>query len=267
MKFMRNTAGALSNEPSQFMTIGRARLGVNPPPSLIDGLRDGGARTFDGEPNLVALEIGERIRTARQFGGLTQAQLAHRAGCNQGDLSNIERGKGRDGPSYKTLKAIAEALDVELTINPRPAPHPAIFAIGDDVRIKCSATAYEEVYPLYADSEWTRIRERVASHWRDLGEARLPIRDTACQIFNVAPEQHAVFRCDPGLHVIGKIRGAGDVRVKHAVYRFRASEPDGAVAILGKDSEMVVDTAERESCVFMAVPAGVLMAHDMADID
>jgi transcriptional regulator with XRE-family HTH domain len=267
MKFIKSAGEVSLDKPSRFKTISRARRGVEAPPSLIEALREGGVTTFDGSPNLIALEIGERIRGARQSGGLTQAELARRAGCNQGDLSNIERGKGRDGPSYKTLKAIAEALGVELAINPRPTPQPAIFAIGNDVRISYSTTAYKDVYPLYAEFEWSRIRERIANHLTVRDAPAPPIMDVACQIFNVAPAQRAVFRCDPGLYLVGKIRGAGGVRVKKAVYRFHASEPDGAVAILGEDSEMVIDTAEHESCVFMAVPAGVLMAREMADVD
>jgi transcriptional regulator with XRE-family HTH domain len=62
----------------------------------------------------VALELGMRIKSARLRKGLTQAQLAERASISQPALSDIENGKGKEGPNYATLKPIAAALDVEL---------------------------------------------------------------------------------------------------------------------------------------------------------
>ncbi|MFQ5423243.1 MAG: helix-turn-helix domain-containing protein [Phycisphaerae bacterium] len=53
---------------------------------------------------------GERIRSLRRRLGLTQTQLAARAGVNQGYLSSIERGERRPRPG--TLRAIASALEV-----------------------------------------------------------------------------------------------------------------------------------------------------------
>lgn len=53
---------------------------------------------------------GRRIREIRQRQGLTQTQLAAKAGLNQGYLSSIERGERIPRPT--TLRAIALALEI-----------------------------------------------------------------------------------------------------------------------------------------------------------
>jgi DNA-binding XRE family transcriptional regulator len=53
----------------------------------------------------VALEIGVQIKQARLRAGFTQTQLAEASGVPQGAISDIERGKGKDGPSYRRVKA------------------------------------------------------------------------------------------------------------------------------------------------------------------
>jgi transcriptional regulator with XRE-family HTH domain len=255
--------------------ITKARSGAPTPPSLAEALRQAGVESFAGEPaNFAAMEIGERIRMARQEAGLTQAELARRAGCKQGDLSDIERGKGRDGPSYKTLKAIAVALDEELPINPPPAEAwmPMIEVIGKGTHVHSSVTDYEILLPLYGNDEWTVLKKSVRSRLETLW-AKSPGSSTygaskVCQIVNVGPAQHARFRCYDGFAVLSKVRGGGEVKVRKPIYRFHASEHADAVAILSGDSVVEVDTADGETCVFMVAPAGVLMARTTeADCD
>ena len=55
-----------------------------------------------------------QIKNARINAGLSQAQLAERAGATQAQISRIESGKSR--PSLGMLEAIAEALGCKLTI-------------------------------------------------------------------------------------------------------------------------------------------------------
>jgi len=54
------------------------------------------------------MTIGEQIRTRRRQLGLTQAELADRAGVSQAYLSGIETG-GR-APREETILAIADAM-------------------------------------------------------------------------------------------------------------------------------------------------------------
>lgn len=52
----------------------------------------------------------ERLRTARELRGLSQAELAIRAGLQPSAVSHFEA--GRRTPSAENLKKIADALDV-----------------------------------------------------------------------------------------------------------------------------------------------------------
>jgi Predicted transcriptional regulator with C-terminal CBS domains len=54
--------------------------------------------------------IGTKIRDFRRFKGLTQHELAERAGMNFQSLSRIERGVNK--PAYDTLKRIMDALEI-----------------------------------------------------------------------------------------------------------------------------------------------------------
>lgn len=52
-----------------------------------------------------------RLKTARKLAGLTQAQLAKRAGVGQQIISKIESGLIAN-PSYRTVVCICRALNV-----------------------------------------------------------------------------------------------------------------------------------------------------------
>ena len=56
--------------------------------------------------------LGTRLRSLRHWRGLTQTQLAARAGFSQPHIANIERGaRGGSAIKYATLSALARALD------------------------------------------------------------------------------------------------------------------------------------------------------------
>lgn len=65
------------------------------------------ARPMQPQPGL-----GEAIRELRGKSGLSQEELAHRAGVTTGTFSVIER--GRSNPTWGTVKSIARALGVPL---------------------------------------------------------------------------------------------------------------------------------------------------------
>ena len=58
--------------------------------------------------------IGEAVREVRKKAGLTQEQLAEKAGISRGHVVEIEA--NRYSPMVKTLAAIADACGVELKI-------------------------------------------------------------------------------------------------------------------------------------------------------
>ena len=52
--------------------------------------------------------MGEKLKAARLAAGLTQVQLAEKAGCIQRDISDWENGKRE--PVASTLKKLAQAI-------------------------------------------------------------------------------------------------------------------------------------------------------------
>ncbi len=59
--------------------------------------------------------MGQEIRSARRRRGLTQAELAQRAGTSQATVAAYER--GRKSPAIATLGRLARALDADLRVD------------------------------------------------------------------------------------------------------------------------------------------------------
>jgi len=62
-----------------------------------------------GEP------IGKRIKELRETAGITQLELAMKAGISLSNLSQIEQGK-KDDPRLSTLVAVADVFGVSLDV-------------------------------------------------------------------------------------------------------------------------------------------------------
>ncbi len=97
--------------------------------------------------------IADRMKQAREAAGLTQPQLAKKAGVSPGTIGNIESGT-RKQP--RELLAIAAALRVTPTYLPCPAPHsPSTFALR--VKGDSMTAPYGRSYPdgciIYVDPE------------------------------------------------------------------------------------------------------------------
>lgn len=97
-----------------------------------------------------AVRLGQRIRAARE-GRFTVQELAQKSELSVGLLSNIERGKGN--PSFKTLRRLAEALDLQIgalveaaTVDPDRA---MVVRRGERTRIQIgsSGPSYELLTP------------------------------------------------------------------------------------------------------------------------
>jgi len=67
------------------------------------------------------LDAAGLLRQARRSAGLTQVELANRAGVTQSVISAYESGHRQ--PSLRTLAALVEAADYELIAQVRPRPH------------------------------------------------------------------------------------------------------------------------------------------------
>ncbi len=73
------------------------------------------------------------LATLRREAGLTQAELARRAGTSQPAIARLEA--GRASPSLETLERLAGAaeFDIEIRIVPRSPPDPVIAAYQKDI--------------------------------------------------------------------------------------------------------------------------------------
>lgn len=82
--------------------------------------RVGPSLRMKGEATDIAfrLEVGAEIRRERRRQGLSQQELATKAKVGQSMLSNIETANGAEGPTLKTLRKLADALDMRLTLLP-----------------------------------------------------------------------------------------------------------------------------------------------------
>lgn len=251
--------------------VARGRPGRPRPPTLSEALAGEGLTTFDGAPlDLPALEIGERIRMARQSRGLTQSALADRAGLRQADLSDIERGRGRDGPRYATLRRLAEALDVPLPLNPHAAA--GWEAPGDLVTILdqsrpggvlTTTGSYAMFEPLLSPDQWSVLRRHVSANRfvHGVQEAAAPAFIHACHLVRIEPGITARLGVTADLAVVAEVRGAGEYHVSGAVQRWPhpagGARRNPGVALLDPHGVLQVSADPAEGLTLMMAPSAV----------
>ena len=63
---------------------------------------------------LLALDVGEKVRNAREAAGLSQRELAARMGTSQAAVARLEA--GGVGATLTTLQKVATALDLRVTV-------------------------------------------------------------------------------------------------------------------------------------------------------
>ncbi|MEN6449963.1 MAG: helix-turn-helix transcriptional regulator [Thermoguttaceae bacterium] len=79
------------------------KAGVRPPASLDEGTSLASGATLD------RLSLAERLMRRRRVAGLSQAELARRAGVRPETLNRIERGKTT--PDFATIRKLVLAID------------------------------------------------------------------------------------------------------------------------------------------------------------
>jgi ribosome-binding protein aMBF1 (putative translation factor) len=67
----------------------------------------------------LAIEVGERVREAREAAGLSQRQLAARMGTSQAAVARLEAGSV--GATLTTLQRVGLALQLQVSVELRPA--------------------------------------------------------------------------------------------------------------------------------------------------
>jgi HTH-type transcriptional regulator/antitoxin HipB len=66
------------------------------------------------EATRLAIDVGEKIRAAREAAGLSQRELASRMGTSQAAVARLEA--GGVGATLTTLQKVAAALDLKVTV-------------------------------------------------------------------------------------------------------------------------------------------------------
>jgi uncharacterized protein len=80
------------------------------------------------------MEPAALVRAVRRRRGLSQAELAHRAGTSQPVVSDYER--GRRDPTYGTLRKLVAAAGERLVLDATPSPPDLPAAQSDDERAR-----------------------------------------------------------------------------------------------------------------------------------
>lgn len=66
------------------------------------------------EASRLAIEVGEKVRDAREAAGLSQRDLAARMGTSQAAVARLEA--GGVGATLTTLQKVASALDLTISV-------------------------------------------------------------------------------------------------------------------------------------------------------
>ena len=98
-------------------------------PDALEALRQRGMEA-DGflegyNARAVIMRVAQEIRSMRINAGLTQTQLAQRAGMSQPEISRLEAGVGTQGPGVETLSRLAAACNKEFVPIIQDPPTPA----------------------------------------------------------------------------------------------------------------------------------------------
>jgi transcriptional regulator with XRE-family HTH domain len=129
-----------------------------------------------------ALAAGDLVRRARLAKGMSQAELARLSGLQQSAVSTIERGDGKDGPTFRKLRDLAHALGATIALVPeteeQPRPSPQAVTTEDKAEtlnagsgdLERAIANFEEALSVvdcnYEPQRWAFIKTK-------LGEAHL----------------------------------------------------------------------------------------------
>lgn len=161
------------------------------------------------------MDIGERLRSLREQRGLSQRELAARAGLTNGTISLIE--KNKTSPSVASLKSLLDAIPISMAdffTPPKEAESPTCFF---------KAHQFHEIAPQDADPRpHVSLRQlgRAAEHALQLlHETYPPGADTGPEWLHHVGEEAGII-----------VRGQVEVTV------------DGRVAILGPGDGYIFDS-------------------------
>lgn len=154
--------------------------------------------TDDSTLDTVGLQIGLELKRARVRKGWTQADLAQFTGIHQSAISAIECGRGRDGPSFRTIKTLADALDAKLVLeSSRPAsedecrvvsrsPSSLVFADGIGMH-EC----WSLVRTLLDDQAYAEISNAMHDVLTDYSQSHYFDDQAVCGLWRMEAQSHA----------------------------------------------------------------------------
>lgn len=241
--------------------IAIAREGAQQGVDLISAVRELGVFGAPGEQiDPTSLEIGERVRNARIARGWTQSQLARKAKCSQSDISDLERGRmGPQGPSLRTLVAIANALEIDFPIGVHPAR--LVLAQGDAFgEVRTANTDYCTAYAMHTAEEWDRVRQYVIMH--AINVPVVPDTSSYCRLYTLGSKAELRNLRTHVPMVVTLVRGDGRF-VTHSPTRKSVHAHEGGVlAILDANSMMEVEAKGDRGLTMMMVPIQHLKKDD-----
>ncbi|WP_119462378.1 cupin domain-containing protein [Rhodospirillaceae bacterium SYSU D60014] len=123
--------------------------------------------------NRAEFDVGARLRILREMHGLSQRELAKRAGVSNAIISLIEQ--NRSSPSVGSLKKVLDGLPISLAefFAVDPAPRPRVFFNADElVELAGGRISYRQVGPDLAGRALQILHEHYAPG-ADTGEAML----------------------------------------------------------------------------------------------
>jgi transcriptional regulator with XRE-family HTH domain len=163
------------------------------------------------EVDPAAIEVGLALRRARVGAGLSQPDLSRLTGVPQSAISDIERGIGKNGPSFRMIKTLASALKHELKLLPEEG-EPALVdpvAVSEDNWIKVLQGEQEIIHidTFYNSEACLRLARSVLSEkdirTREVGghewllsehQLRKIRYDLSCKVWTMKPHAHSRFK-------------------------------------------------------------------------
>lgn len=250
----RLDAPVLESHPEQAVTLAEALQDVSATP---------GNFLVRLGIDAASLEIGLALKRARVKAGLKQAELAEQAGVPQGSISEIEHGKGRDGPSYRTIRLLADALGAQIALKPshseNESDEQSLRALAKDTALVLIDVAGGVLLGSLARALIDEdLMAKLAESARDLG------RKTSKQQGAIL-ETHpgALWRLDP--HMKAKLSmpkptlylvygGAAKIKATRVISR--------NVCIAASNERVVLANTGTEAASVLTVPVGALsLAH------
>src|SRR5436305_991184 len=118
------------------------------------------------------MEVAKALAEARRRAGLTQSQLARRAGTSQATVSAYE--SGRKVPSIETFARLLAATGSQLAVVEAPARRPSREELQRNGRVPTELAAFKVMFDRTRD--WADVEAMLAAGTLDADALRAVLR-------------------------------------------------------------------------------------------